>query len=374
VIKIEPPQGDSLRQWPPHVPIDDDATFSLNFASLNRTKRSLCLDLKTDTGRRRALDLAGEADIIVENYRPGVLDRLGLGFDAVAERNSRVIYCSISGYGATGPRASDGAFDVVVQAESGLMDVTGPADGPAAKCGVPVGDFVAGQYAALAAIGALYQLSEGRSESAVHIDVSMLESLLAISALQTSEYWGNGEPPRRLGTAHPRNAPYQAFTARDRMIVIAAGNDRLWKSVCDVISQPGLADDPRFTTQANRVANMAALEHILNTALSERTAEEWLPMLRERGVPSGLIRTFAEALADPQVAARKFIKDGQLPGGRLTPRNALPFLWNGTNSFQYSAAPRLGEQNHELDVGWPPEPPDRHRLPRLSVRPEERVR
>ena len=235
VIKIERPDGgDGMRSWPPiSTAADGEAPYSENFASLNRNKRSVVLDLKDRTGVERLLQLAGVADLLVENYRPGVLERLGAGYEAVSARNPRIVYCSISGYGQTGPYAGKGAFDVTVQGMSGLMSVTGEPGGGPVKCGVPVGDFCAGLYAAYTITANLMRAREtGRG---ARIDCSMLGSLIAVAALQTSEYFGTGKAPRLFGSAHPRNAPYQAFRASDAHFIIAAGNDRLFAQVCAAV-------------------------------------------------------------------------------------------------------------------------------------------
>jgi len=229
VVKIEAPDGDGLRAWPPVVTGDSGDAFSLNFASLNRGKRSVVANLKDRAQVERVLALCACADVILENYRPGTLERLGLGFADVAKRNPSIVYCSISGYGQTGERARNGAFDVVVQGASGLMSVTGEPDRPPVKCGVPVADFTAGLYAAYTIVAAHGRAV--REQRPVHLDCAMLDCLLGVSALQTSEYWGTGKAPARLGSAHPRNAPYQAFRASDAPFIVAAGNDSLWGAV-----------------------------------------------------------------------------------------------------------------------------------------------
>ncbi|HEY4264661.1 MAG TPA: CoA transferase, partial [Micropepsaceae bacterium] len=241
VLKIEPPGGDMLRQWPPHT-----NGFSENFASLNRGKRSIALDLKNPADNEIALRIMGRADVVIENNRPGVMERLGLGWLRIHAEKPKLVYCSISAYGQSGPRAGQGGFDVTMQAASGLMSVTGETEGAPVKCGVPVADFTAGLYGAFAIAAAIARVRAGGE--GLYIDVPMLGTTLAIGALQTSEYFGTGRDPQALGSAHPRNAPYQAYRARDRYFVIAAGNDKLWASVCDIVERPGLVSDPRFAT------------------------------------------------------------------------------------------------------------------------------
>ncbi len=351
VVKIEPPSGDGLRQWPPITELSDGERFSLNFASLNRNKRSVVLDLKDEQDMSRATSLVAVADVVIENFRPGVMERLGLGFGRVsAEFNPDVIYCSISGYGSEGPYAQRGAFDLVIQAESGLMDITGSIGGDPVKCGVPVADFVTGQYAAFSVVCAL--AGRGNDHQPVFIDCSMLESTLAISALQTSQLWGTGRPPVRLGSAHPRNAPYQAFRAADRSFAMAAGNDRLWASVCGVVGDPGLASDPRFASQSSRVAHVDALVDVLETRFADNTARYWVDAFSSVGVPCSLVNDVAEALRIPQLEHRGFVQEVGLPDGRPTPATMMPVLFNGTNRFRAVPAPQLGEHNDEVLCEW----------------------
>src|SRR5690606_19551565 len=222
--------GDTLRSWPP---IRDG--YSENFASLNRNKRSITLNLKDEGDRELARRLAKDADVLIENNRPGVMARLGLGFEDLRKVNPRLIYCSISAYGQSGPRAQEGGFDLTIQAMSGIMSVTGEPDGPPVKCGVPLAGFSAGLYAAFSNAAALRAVAAGAPGT--HIDVPMLGATLGIAALQTSEYFGNGVDPVKLGSVHPRNAPYQAFRCADGYFGMAAGNNALWKSVCDVVGR-----------------------------------------------------------------------------------------------------------------------------------------
>src|SRR3954471_4491596 len=284
VVKVEPPTGDQMRAWPPFA-VDGDERFSHNFASVNRNKRSIVADLKDPAELARVRALVAAADVVVENYRPGVLDRLGLGYDTVREGHRGLVYCSISGYGLTSPYVQDGAYDVVIQGMSGLMSVTGDPDGGPVKAGVPVGDFTAGLYAAYTIAALLPQVRE--TGTSVRVDCPMLDCLLGVSALQTSEFWGSGREPRRLGTAHPRNAPYQGFAAADGDFTLAAGNDRLWAAVADVVGLPDLVADPRFVTQVDRVRHQAELAALLQERFAEEKREHWLLELVDRGVPCG---------------------------------------------------------------------------------------
>ncbi len=239
VVKVESPAGDQMRGWPPIAEADGER-FSHNFAAVNRNKRSVVADLKDPADLARVQSLVHAADVVVENYRPGVLDRLGLGYADVSADHRGIVYASVSGFGQTGAYAGMGAYDVVIQAMSGMMSVTGTDDGELVKAGVPVADFVSGLYAALGVVAWLPVVRA--TGSSVHLDVPMLDCLLATSALQTSEYWGTGVEPSPRGTRHPRNAPYQVFVAADGPFVLAAGTDRLWLEVCRVIGDEALAD------------------------------------------------------------------------------------------------------------------------------------
>ncbi|MGX1769997.1 CaiB/BaiF CoA transferase family protein [Dietzia sp. NPDC055343] len=300
VIKIEPPAGDQMRSWPPRA--NNGEGYSLNFASVNIGKQSLFADLKDHTEWADVAELADSADVIVSNYRPDVLAKLGFGFETLRERRKKspFVFAEISGFGSTSPFAHVGAFDVVIQGMTGLMSVTGEKDGPPAKCGVPVADFVTGLYTAMSIIAWLpVAVRESRG---VHLEASMFDCVMAISALQTSEYWGSGRDPIALGTAHPRNAPYQAFHASDGWFTVAAGNDKLWRSMREAIGLQALLD-PRFDTQRGRVENQLELESILQARFVGDSQDHWLNLLRDAGVPCGPVSPFSEALASEHVRA-----------------------------------------------------------------------
>jgi crotonobetainyl-CoA:carnitine CoA-transferase CaiB-like acyl-CoA transferase len=339
VVKVEPPGGDQMRSWPPFA-TDGDETFSHNFASVNRNKRSVVADLKDPADLARVRDLVHAADVVVENYRPGVLDRLGLGYDAVSDGHAGLVYCSISGYGLTSPHVNDGAYDVVIQGMSGLMSVTGDPDGGPVKAGVPVGDFAAGLYAAYTVAALLPQVRG--SGTSVRVDCPMLDCLLGISALQTSEFWGSGQEPRRLGTAHPRNAPYQGFAAADGDFTVAAGNDRLWAAVAEVVGAPELVTDPRFATQVDRVRHQLELAALLQERFAGEKRDHWLTELRARGVPCGPVHTFGEVLAGPHVEATGLVASVDVPVAGPTPTVVFPVRIEGQRPRLDRGAPRLG--------------------------------
>ncbi|MGD9785477.1 MAG: CaiB/BaiF CoA transferase family protein [Hyphomicrobiaceae bacterium] len=351
VVKVENPTGgDGMRSWPPLSTPEGGRPFSENFASINRNKRSIAVDLKDKMAVARLKRLVAVADVVVENFRAGVLPRLDLGYEELAKENPRLVYCSISGYGQSGPYAQKGAFDVTVQAMSGLMSATGEDGRPPVKCGVPVGDFCAGLYAAYTILAALLQARQtGRG---AYIDCSMLGSLIGVAALQTSEFFGTGKGGGRLGSAHPRNAPYQAFRASDDYFVIAAGNDALWRQVAEAVGRPELADDPRFLRQADRAKNQKELARILEARFAERSAAQWLAEMDARGVPCSPINGYADILEDPQVEAMGLVRSLTLPNGVVTRTTAYPVTMSGY-AFEISRPPpQLGEHTSEIIDEW----------------------
>jgi crotonobetainyl-CoA:carnitine CoA-transferase CaiB-like acyl-CoA transferase len=351
VVKVESPGGgDGMRNWPPLTTGGAGEIFSENFASVNRNKRSVCIDLKDPEGISLTKRLVTMCDVLIENFRPGVLPRLGLGYDDLKAKNPKLIYCSISGYGQEGPYSKKGAFDVTVQGMSGLMSVTGNEGEPPVKCGVPVGDFCAGLYASYVILAALLRVrTEGKG---AYIDCSMLGALLGVSALQTSEYFGSGLPGKRLGSAHPRNAPYQAFQASDAYFIVAAGNDVLWREVCHAVGKPELADDQRFKSQLDRAKRQVELAAILQVEFSNRTAAEWLRELDGRGVPCAPINTFPDILVDPHVQAMDLIKPLVLPNNVQTRTVGFPVKMTDYSFSVYRSPPSLGEHTDEVVDEW----------------------
>jgi crotonobetainyl-CoA:carnitine CoA-transferase CaiB-like acyl-CoA transferase len=347
VIKVESPDGDSMRQWPPLR-----NGFSENFASVNRNKRSVVLDLKSEAGKRAARALIVSADIVIENNRPGVMDRLGLGYASFREERPDLIYCSISAFGQSGPRVNEGGFDLTIQALSGIMSVTGePASAPV-KCGVPVSDFSSGLYAAFAVMTLLYAVRQGSPGQ--HVDIAMLGASLGIAALQTSEYFGSGRDPARLGSAHPRNAPYQAFRAADGYFVMAAGNQKLWRSVCEVIDRPELFEDSRFASTALRAQNQSTLCNLLEDIFANRSVASLIDAFTAAGVPCGPVNSYADALADPQVRHMGWVRDVDLPGGERVKSFGSPIMMSGKSVDVRCGPPALGEHTDEVlrEIGY----------------------
>ncbi|MGE4369437.1 MAG: CaiB/BaiF CoA transferase family protein [Burkholderiaceae bacterium] len=342
VIKIEHPDtGDTLRSWAPIT-----QGFSENFASLNRNKRSVALDLKNPDHIAIVQDLVRDADVLIENNRPGVMDRLGLGYARLSQINPRLVFCSISAYGQSGPRSHEGGFDLTLQAMSGLMSVTGEPGGAPVKCGVPVCDFSAGLYAAFAITSALRGVA--RDNKGTHIDVSMLGATLGIAALQTSQYFGTGEDPTALGSAHPRNAPYQVFRCKDGYFGMAAGNNSLWKSVCQVVGRTDLLDDPRFTNPTDRATHQDALREILEALFIHEPPEVWLERFRAGGVPCAPLNTYSKVLVDPQVDHMQWVQDLELPNGVQTKTFVSPLRFDQRTAGVLRRPPELGEHTQEV--------------------------
>ncbi|MEP5759952.1 MAG: CoA transferase [Litoreibacter sp.] len=341
VIKVERAQGDAMRMWPPI-----NAGYSENFASVNRGKKSVVIDLKSEEGAAAARALILSADVVIENFRPGVMVRNGIDFETMNALKPELIYCSISAFGQSGPRSTEGGFDLTMQAMAGVMSVTGMPDGDPVKCGVPLCDFVSGLYGSYAVSSALLEVTQ--TGQGKHIDVAMLGATLAIGALQTSEYFGTGKDPRKLGSAHPRNAPYQAFRSSDGYFGMAAGNNKLWASVCEVVGLPELVDRVEFATPTTRAANQAELLILLEEVFVTKTTRHWLETFEKVGVPSSPINTYSQALSDPQVQHMGWVQEMTLPGGRETKTFGSPLRFNDQPNPVTAPPPALGE--HTKDV------------------------
>ena len=357
VIKVERPAGDAMRMWPP---VNDG--YSENFASINRNKRSVVLDMKTEDGLRAAKAIILDSDVVVENFRPGVLARLGIDYETMAAEKPGLIYCSISAFGQSGPRAKEGGFDLTMQAMSGIMSVTGEPGGAPTKCGVPLCDFVAALYGAFAVVSALHERQ--RTAKGQNIDVSMLGTSLAIAALQTSEYFGTGKDPRKLGSAHPRNAPYQAFRAQDGYFGMAAGNNSLWHQVCDVVGLAELKQDERYLTPTLRAQNQETLRETLEQVFETEPVSHWLAAFAAAGVPCSPINSYSQALGDPQVAHMGWVQDITLANGKATKTFGSPLRINGETPTIAARPPALGEHTEETLARLDPES---LRTPALTV-------
>ena len=284
--------------------------------------------------------------MVLENNRPGVMDRLGLGYESFRAEKPGLVYCSISAFGQSGPRSTEGGFDVTVQAMSGIMSVTGEPDGAPVKCGVPVSDTGTGLYAALTVVSILRRVAGGGPGA--HIDASMLGCSLGMAALQTSEFFGTGRDPKKLGSAHPRNAPYQAFQAGDGHFVIAAGNNKLWEQVTKVVGRPDLMADARFATTQSRAANQVALKDLLEVEFAKQGVDHWLVAFEAAGVPQGRINTYSQILADPQVEHMGWVEEMELPSGVKTRTFGSPVRISATDIAKRRDPPALGADTEAI--------------------------
>jgi crotonobetainyl-CoA:carnitine CoA-transferase CaiB-like acyl-CoA transferase len=350
VIKIEDPRGgDDVRGFPPIVD-----GWSSYFLGLNRNKKSVALDLKTPGGCDALTRLVSRADVLVENFKPGSLARLGFGYEAVRAINPRLVYCSISGYGHTGPRSQLSGYDPVIQAECGLMSITGFPDGPPTRSGIAVTDFLAGLYANQGILLAL--LSRASSGVGQHVDIALFDSLLSTLSMPVGIFEATGEIPQRLGNAHASIAPYEVFQAQDGLIMICAGNDRLFRSLCESIGCNDLAEDPRFSSNADRVSERVALKACLEAVFTTMPVADLVARLERRSVPCGLVRSVAEALADPQVRARDMLLHVDVPGLGDFRVLGNPVKMSGVAAGAPSAPPRLGEHTDAVlqSLGYTP--------------------
>ena len=351
VIKVERPGvGDDTRGWgPPFMPADaecpDRRGDAAYFQCANRNKKSVAIDFSKPAGADAVRRIAQRADILVENFKVGDLKRRGLDYSAVSAVNPRIVYCSITGFGQTGPHAARAGYDFMIQAMSGLMSVTGQPDGAPGgepmKVGVAVSDLFAGLYAAASILAALRWAE--RTGEGQHIDVALFDCQLAALANQASNYLVSGVPPGRLGNAHPNIAPYEAVRAADAPFILAVGNDGQFRAFCRLIGAPTLADDPRFATNAARVGARAALREAIAQPLQARTAADWLALFAEAGVPAGPVNTVEQAFADPQVAARGLLAGAAADaGGDVPPLSRHPVKYSRTAPGLPSAPPKLG--------------------------------
>ena len=346
VVKIEPPAGDSSRHIPPHF-IDGDSAY---FHSANRNKRSVVADLKDEDGRKLLRSLLAVADVIVENYRPEVLARLGFTPEQTA--NPGLIWCSISGFGQDGPYRDRPAYDMIVQALSGGMSLTGMPGGPAVRSGIPLGDLSAGMYAVIGILGALHQ----RADTGIgrRLDISMLDCQISMLSYQAAYHLLAGASPGRQGRAHDSIPTYRAFTAGDDVeLVVTANTERMWQGLCRVLKLTGLPDDPRFRDGGLRQAHRDELEPLLEAAFRAAPAEHWLKLLQEAGVPAAPINTVAAALADPQVRHRGMVREIPRPGADPMPVVGNPVRFSdGGADAEFRPPPRLGGDLVSVLADW----------------------
>ena len=302
VIKLEQPgKGDDTRGWGPPFQNGESAYFM----SINRNKESLTLNLKHPDGRRTLEQLIERADVLVENFRPGTLERMGLGYADLSDAHPALVYCSVSGFGHTGPRRHQPGYDAVMQGEGGLMSITGSGDGPAYRLGVAIADIVSGMFAAHGIAMAL--LARHRTGRGQFVDVGMLDSVAALLTYQAGIYFATDTAPRRMGNRHPTIVPYETLEAADGELVVAVGNDQLWRKFCEVTGLTDLTDDPRFATNQDRVQQHDTLRPLLVERLQTRPAAAWIEALTATGIPCGAVRDLAQVFADPQIIDRAMV-------------------------------------------------------------------
>ncbi|MGD1993447.1 MAG: CoA transferase [Anaerolineae bacterium] len=350
VIKVErPDRGDDSRSWgPPFVgaPYGPYPGESAYFIAANRNKRSITVNLKHAAGQEVVRRLAEASDVLVENFRAGTLDRMGLGYDDLHALNPGLVYCSISGYGRTGPCADRPGYDFIIQAEGGLMGITGPEEGPPSRVGVPIIDITAGMFAATAILAALR--ARDVSGEGQRVDLSLLETGVALLANVASNYLVGGESPRRLGNAHPNITPYEAFRARDRWFALAAANQRQWALLCRVIGRPDLVQDSRFATNQARISHRSELVTELQAVFEERDAADWLADFRAAGLPCGPINDVPDVFAHPQAEARQLALEAHHPTAGVVRTTGFPYTFSDTPAEVRLPPPRLGEHTQAV--------------------------
>ncbi|MEE9179250.1 MAG: CoA transferase, partial [Vicinamibacteria bacterium] len=306
VLKVEPPNGDDSRSWGPPF-VEGESAY---FLAVNRNKRSICINLKRASGRDLLHRLAGKADVLVENFRPGTLDRLGFSYETIRSARPEIIYCSISGYGHSGPLRQRPGYDAVMQGEGGWMSLTGEPDGPPLKVGASLADIFTGTMAAQGILAALHQrATTGKGQK---VDVALFDSVLATLCYQAQGYLLTGEVPERLGNRHPSLSPYETFQTADGYVIVGVGNDSLWVSFCRAVGRPDL-DEPRFKTNALRVENYVELKKLLVPMFRNGSTQHWLGVLEPAEIPAGRVRSVPEALSNPQVADRQMLIEVEHP-------------------------------------------------------------
>jgi len=314
--------------------------------AINRNKRAISLDLKTSQGKQIFRRLAARADVLIENFRPGTMDGLGLGYDALSADNSSLIYCSISGFGQTGPYRDRGGFDLVAQAMSGLISITGNPDESPVKVGVPIADLNAGIYACYAILAAyIHRLKTGQGQ---RIDTSLLEASLAYTFWESAIFFATGDNPPPMGSAHRLSAPYQVFKAADGHFALGAANQANWHKLCDAIGRADLLEDPRFGTNSDRTANQAELARILETVFAGKPVDHWMAALGESGVPVGPVYNLNQVYNDPQVIARDMSVEIEHPAAGSTRVIGVPVKLSATPGRIRRPAPMLGEHTDQI--------------------------
>ena len=354
VIKVERPgSGDDSRAFgPPWIKDGQgrDTKDSTYFTSANRGKKSITLNIAAMPGQAIVRELARHCDVLLENYKVGDLERYGLGYEALRKENRGLIYCSLTGFGQTGPYRERPGYDFMIEGMGGMMSVTGepddtPGGGPQ-RAGVPIADIITGMYASIAICAAL--VHRAQSGAGQRLDLALLDSQIALLAYQNTNYFATGEPPKRIGNLHPNIAPYQPFRTRDGDVILACGNDNLFRKFCDAAGCPELAEDRRFATNGKRVEHRAELTRLLAQVFLKRSTGEWVRLLEAAGVPNGPINNIAQVFADPQVKARGVRIELEHASGATLPLVASPMRFSETQVDYRLAPPLLGQHTEEV--------------------------
>ena len=343
VIKIEHPRGgDDTRGWGPPF-LNGVSTY---FISINRNKKSLTLNLKDERGKELLRDLIRSGDVVVENFRPGTLDKLGFSWEEIHRINPAVVFASLSGFGQTGPRKDEPGFDVVIQGEGGIMSITGEPDGPPSKFGASIADITAGMLAAQGVLLSLYH----REKTGVGqmVDVGMLDGQVALLTYHANNYFGTGKLPPRRGNKHPSITPYEMYECRDGYFNLGVGNDSLWRSFCDAMGLGDIKEDPKFAINKDRVDNRLELQEILDAFFAEKTVGETLETLRKAGIPCGPINNLEQVLNEPQILAREMVVDVDVPVAGPTKVTGVPIKLSATPGAVRTPPPTLGQHTEEV--------------------------
>ena len=349
IVKIEPPKvGDDSRAFGPFV--GDESAY---FMSLNRNKRSMTLNFKRQADCDLFKELVKHADIVLENYRPGTMEKFGLGYDELKKINPKIIYAACSGFGHSGPYQYKPAYDIIVQAMGGIMSITGPEGGEPCRVGASVGDIIAGMFTAYGIMMALHH--RGNTGEGQKVDVGMLDCQVAVLENAIARYVTSGSVPTPLGNRHPSISPFSSFTAQDGHIIVGAGNDRLWTKLCNILEKPELLTDSRFDNNSNRTAHVKELTGILNEVFSKKTIAEWMTVLEEAELPCAPINTVDKIVNDPQIKAREMIVEVEHPVAGHLKMAGLPIKMSATPGAVERPAPLLGQHTAELlkeILGW----------------------
>lgn len=352
IWKIEMPgKGDETRAWGP--PFFGNAE-SAYFISANRNKKSITLDLKNARSHNVIQKLIRKCDVLVENFRPGTMARLDLSYSEVSNLNPNMVYCSISGFGQTGPYSKKAAYDIIMQGMGGLMGITGEEGRPPVKVGIAITDIAAGMYAVSAILAAIYAREKGKGGH--YIDISMLDCQAAWMSHQASSFFASGKLPQRMGTKHPQMIPNQAVKSKDGYVIIGAGNDILWSKLCKAAGRSELVTDPRFITNPDRIRNREILDPLLDKVFSEKTTAEWIELMERAGVPCGQVQTLSELFSDPQILHRDMVLELERENVGKIKMVGFPIKFSSTPEELRLPPPLLGEHTEEIlnELGFNP--------------------